>query len=141
MSCLDRPGCLPQCPCFPGCISVIRCLSPGVLLKGGHEKSTPIRAVSLKAEIILQASQSRCRAILGQQSLCAEEGALHLLWNQAAAWRAPIMGSHFQLIISVLRQNREVPGRVCMGPPARAPFQLEDDRAQHSSLKNNSPYL
>lgn len=60
----------------------IRCLSPGVRLKGGHEKSTPIRAVSLEAEIISQASQSRCRAILGQQSLCAEEGALPLLIRQ-----------------------------------------------------------
>lgn len=39
-----------------GCASVIRCLSPGVRLKGGHEKSTPIRAVSLEAEIISQAS-------------------------------------------------------------------------------------
>lgn len=61
---------------------MIRCLSPGVRLKGGHEKSTPIRAVSLEAEIISQASQSRCRAILGQQSLCAEEGALPLLIRQ-----------------------------------------------------------
>lgn len=68
-----------------GCTSVIRCLSPGVCLKGGHEKSTPIRAVSLEAEIISQASQSRCRAILGQQSQCAEEGASPLLKKQGSS--------------------------------------------------------
>lgn len=53
---------------------MIRCFSPGVCQRGDHEKSTPIRAVSLEAEIISQADQSRCEAILGQQSLRVRRG-------------------------------------------------------------------
>lgn len=56
----------------PGCTAMIRCCSAGVWQRGDQEKSTPIRVVSSEAEIISQAAQSRCRAILGQQSLRAE---------------------------------------------------------------------
>lgn len=103
-------GCTPLCPPISGCTSVIRCLSPGVCLKGGHEKSTPIRAVSLEAEIISQASQSRCRAILGQQSLCAEEGASPLLTRQQPGESQLRQAGGFQLLLSVSPKKAERPG-------------------------------